>query len=461
MRLLVSHRRKIDNHRLDEFPAPTATIAGECLLAMETQLEQTMQSLDIRRRQILKPLTAYRVALAPHKILSDDILREIFIRCAYDEPNHVYYFGPNLRTRFWWLTQGEGPRLDVRLVLSSVCSNWRSVALATHELWNDVDVTFTRENTTRRLKALDDIWFPRSGDYPLTLRFSLSEEDSRITERLIRYAHRCRFLSIDGLHCLGTFLNLPAGSFPTLETLHLIYNPDYPPLSVPIRLFEGAPCLRRFIFCGSYRDLDHFGIPWPQLTQIDLNYRVSIQERHYILTHCSRLTIATVRCQYRPLVTLDISILKLRTLTLESCHHPSLLANASFPSLEALIITRDLHSSHDFLKNPPSPPINLFPVLRKLRILETGGPWLLSDHDVVPWLHACPTAEEVFLDGYRVTASTIDAIAAGSLLPNMKLFNMKLFNFDASVVGTGSIIAMLEQRRCSPNYSCRGAENRA
>ncbi|KAJ7431972.1 hypothetical protein B0H11DRAFT_2261189 [Mycena galericulata] len=146
----------------------------------EAPLEQTMQRLDIRRRKLLEPLTAYR------------------------DP---FYFGSNLRTRFRWFTLDEGSALDVRLVLSSVCSKWRSVALATHEIWNDVDVIFTRANTTRRLKALDEIWFPRSGEYPLTLRFSLREEDSRITERLIRYAHRCRFLSIGGLHCLGAFLN--------------------------------------------------------------------------------------------------------------------------------------------------------------------------------------------------------------------------------------------------------------
>ncbi|KAJ7455624.1 hypothetical protein B0H11DRAFT_232767 [Mycena galericulata] len=100
----------------------------------EAPLEQTMQRLDIRRRKLLEPLTAYRLALAPHKVLSDDVLREIFIRCAYDDPSDPFYFGPNLRTRFRWFTPDEGSALDVRLVLSSVCSKWRSVALATHEI---------------------------------------------------------------------------------------------------------------------------------------------------------------------------------------------------------------------------------------------------------------------------------------------------------------------------------------
>ncbi|KAJ7435537.1 hypothetical protein B0H11DRAFT_1624166, partial [Mycena galericulata] len=125
------------------------------------RINEGSRILDSRRDALLSLMDIYRVALAPHKTLPIEILRKISILSAdcWGRPNLNLIVVPR---------RSLSVHLDIRLILSRVCSHWRTVALATQELWNDIRVDFKDGDITRLLNALE-IWLSRSGEYPLTL----------------------------------------------------------------------------------------------------------------------------------------------------------------------------------------------------------------------------------------------------------------------------------------------------
>ncbi|KAJ7144277.1 hypothetical protein C8R44DRAFT_143596 [Mycena epipterygia] len=220
-------------------PDSDALVARPWLLGAEkglVRINDEIRKLELCRSALLAPMEVYRVALAPHKILPVDILREIFL-CAVQgssptaDLNRIVY--PHLAMQ-----------LDIRLVLSRVCSHWRSVTLDTHQLWSDVRVDFGSGNITSLLEVLD-AWLSRSGQYPLTLHFDGAADDPRITEQLTRYSNRSRSLFI---RCENPFLTLPAGAVDLLETLEL-HGDDrlaaMDELLASMTIFVRAPRLRR------------------------------------------------------------------------------------------------------------------------------------------------------------------------------------------------------------------------
>ncbi|KAJ7469216.1 hypothetical protein FB451DRAFT_1256090 [Mycena latifolia] len=96
------------------------------------RIDEEIRRLEARRSALLTPVQVYRVALATHKILPDDVLREIFLWATCTQ----YYWGPptaNLNA-----TLSGDP--NVRLVIGRVSSHWRFVSLDMPELWSDVRV---------------------------------------------------------------------------------------------------------------------------------------------------------------------------------------------------------------------------------------------------------------------------------------------------------------------------------
>ena len=74
-----------------------------------------------RKAQVSNGIFHYKVALAPHKILSGQVLQLIFQRC---------------------IPQGKvcvpGPKVKPWLRLTCICSPWRTLAINTPELWREV-----------------------------------------------------------------------------------------------------------------------------------------------------------------------------------------------------------------------------------------------------------------------------------------------------------------------------------
>ncbi|KAJ7114852.1 hypothetical protein C8R44DRAFT_225207 [Mycena epipterygia] len=245
-------------------PDSDALVTRSWLLGAEKELARInneIRKLELCRGALLAPVEVYRVALAPHKMLPVDILREIFL-CA------IQGSSPDLNSIVY---PQIAMQLDIRLVLSRVCSHWRSVAFDAVKLWSDVRVDFGSGNTTHLLEVLD-VWLSRSGQCPLTLHLGGTADDPRIAEQLTRYSNRFRALSI---HCGNPLLTLPASTVDLLETLEL-HGDDrlvaMDELLASMTIFVCAPRLHRLALHDftSNINLALCAIPWQQLTELYL-----------------------------------------------------------------------------------------------------------------------------------------------------------------------------------------------
>ncbi|KAJ7114799.1 hypothetical protein C8R44DRAFT_794935 [Mycena epipterygia] len=421
----------------DPLPDSDDVTARRWLLAADKQLgrmNDAIIELESRRDALLASVEVYRVALAPHKILPVDILREIFLCAAQSTPTEAV------------LNDIVSPilgRPQIRLILCQVCSNWRSVALDTHELWSDVRVDVGTGNTKHLLEILG-IWLTRSGQCALTLHMTGVTDDPCAAELLTRHSHRFRSLT---MHLRNPFVNSPAGSMDLLETLELHGSDDQPlPL---MKVFHGAPRLSSATLYSieNPTNVELCTIPWHQLTELYLIDTFPLPSQLYsILAGCGALTTANLGVSPRdePVQPPDrnFALPRLRKLTLIGdtlTTYALFLHHVELPSLADLtLLTVD---RHDGIMSDVT-----FPAIRRLCINESGN---TDDGDalmVVPWLRACPSAVEVCLRHYGISDSTLNEIAHGSLLPNVGM--LIVYNADPC-----SLISALQARQSSLHHS--------
>ncbi|KAJ7105965.1 hypothetical protein C8R44DRAFT_745616 [Mycena epipterygia] len=151
---------------------------------------EEVKRLEQRRKEILPLLELYRVALAPHKVLPIDILREIFI-CA---------------------AQSTWPKADLNYIISA---RRQATGHTTHSL---PDLEDLDSGKTTRLLAVLGIWLFRSGQYPLTMDIAGETGDPRAIALLSQHSHRFCSLSI---HPASPFVVSSAGSVDLMEKLEL------------------------------------------------------------------------------------------------------------------------------------------------------------------------------------------------------------------------------------------------
>ncbi|KAJ7115165.1 hypothetical protein C8R44DRAFT_221665 [Mycena epipterygia] len=403
-------------------------------IALEAaEIDGKIQRLELRRRALLPSVEAYRVALAPHKILPIDVVRKIFlcaaqITSAQADLNEVVDPCPP-------------DRLEIRLILCRVCSAWRSLALDTTELWSDVRVFVPPENTTHLLYVLE-IWLSRSLQCALTLDIDGETNDPRITQLLTDYSWRFRSLSV---RPENPVLNLPAGYMDRLEILAIDLSSLRGPWPLaPITAFEGAARLRCLTLKRSHNlNFQFFAIPWRQLTELYLDDIFSPPSHLYpVLAQCETLTTAGLSVFHNepiPLADRNITLPRLRTLELDDgdlTNYARFLHRFDFPSLEDL--TLHIHNPAD----DTTFNVTALPAVRHLCI-DLGrvqGPMLVA------WLAACSSAAEVRLPLCGMEDSMLDQISCGSLLPNVEILTMQAANLD-------TLIDTLQTRKSSLQHS--------
>ncbi|KAJ7114798.1 hypothetical protein C8R44DRAFT_794933 [Mycena epipterygia] len=311
------------------------------------------------------------------------------------------------------LTSRDLVSLEIRLIICQVCSHWRSVALDTHNLWSNVQVSSTSGTQC-----------------PLTLHVIGTVDDSRATELLLRHSQRLCFLSI---HPKNPFVASPPGSLHT----------DDGPLP-SMTAFARAPRLRSVTLhsVGNPINVEVCGIPWHQLTELYLD-GMSPPPSHLwsILDGCNALGTAHLWMFQPdgqvPHVDRNIILPRLRTLTLsgdDPTTYATFLQYIDLPSLEDLaLLTEDRPSDIYFS-------VTTLPSVQRLSIDASG-----DAHDapmVVPWLRACPSAVAVCLRHYLMSDPTLDEIANGTLLPNVEM--LTIYYADP-----GTVISALQARQKS------------
>jgi hypothetical protein len=290
--------------------------ANEDLSHIDTEIQRLMA----KREQVQRSLDVYNTILSPARRLLPDILQEIFYHCI----GRTYPI----------LSATEAP-----MVLTRVCSPWRSVALSSPRIWTRLHIPLPgdprmyssygsygmRDNQAvevrrqvfskkmqLRCRAVKD-WLDRSGSLPLSLSISFpfgyepptdstGAEDDEVVDPLFHtirpFASRWRHLDLsmpfhiyrkletmiplDNLSMLRYFKGnillhgaTPTAPHPTLIPLHIIDLPALEALSIS--------CIQLTT------NLHHYPNSWDRLTDICFETSVSDTDLFEILKQCHKL----------------------------------------------------------------------------------------------------------------------------------------------------------------------------
>ncbi len=115
------------------------------------------------------------------------------------------------------------------LLVSSICSSWRELALATPKLWTTVSITLVGPGTmdpsaTASATYVINAWLERSGNLPLKLYLAqLSNTDPALFQSILSafYSHSSRWQDVSLLLYQTRSLLLPQLDAPLLRSFYL------------------------------------------------------------------------------------------------------------------------------------------------------------------------------------------------------------------------------------------------
>ncbi|KAJ7845416.1 hypothetical protein B0H14DRAFT_2203316, partial [Mycena olivaceomarginata] len=121
------------------------------------RIDHEIALLQARRLQLSAYVADHEALISPIRQLPVDIIREIFIACIPTDQNPV-------------MSVKMAP-----LLLSRICSGWRTIALSTPRLWSSIHVPephaklpqYVRDGCLQLMKT----WLTRSGGLPLSISF--------------------------------------------------------------------------------------------------------------------------------------------------------------------------------------------------------------------------------------------------------------------------------------------------
>ncbi|KAF9457309.1 hypothetical protein BDZ94DRAFT_1326368 [Collybia nuda] len=383
----------------------------------------------------------YRAAIAPHKLLPEELIREVLL-WAITDPVAI---------------PAEAGLRNTRMSISQVCSAWRSILTTTPELWKDFAVSYTTQASELRATRLANHWLPRCGNFPLTFSIerksephvthadagtlTISQRDYMVNSFITPNAPRLKELrAVFSLNSAEKLLAMPSASFDILEKLHLTIK--YRPISSFIDfksplIFTRSPLLRDVTFWlrGHYNPL-HLSLPWGQLTRLVLAGELPPRACLAVLNLCPNLKYCGfdhIVSGGHPLITENLVLpdLPLVLPNLESLNvhfDPDYFSQffnlITVPNLSYLKLVRFYCWDRTFWTSPS--------VLEFLSSLSTSlKTFVFEDHyaEVVsspyppmdPLLECLLQAHSVtFPSDYSITEDTADAIAEGELLPQVE-----------------------------------------
>jgi hypothetical protein len=175
-----------------------------CSDAERKEISSLLAQLQPLREQQLQMLAdttdkinRCQFALAPHRRVPPEILREIFIWCSH----HAGSRNLNMAIFSGGYPKCPSSKLP-QLAISRVCSDWRTIALSTPQLWNKVLIS--RLSPTIMKNA--DRWLLRAGNLPVIIRIVNNESPWAAVNCFLSH-HRLRELE------LPLYLDFP-GLFP-------------------------------------------------------------------------------------------------------------------------------------------------------------------------------------------------------------------------------------------------------
>ncbi|KAJ7578717.1 hypothetical protein C8J56DRAFT_1111824 [Mycena floridula] len=119
-----------------------------------SRLTATIDKLVLQRETLQRNIASYKAIIAPIRLLPEDVLREIFVRCL-----------PCSEAAATVTT-------DAPLLLGRICRSWRELALSTTALWTSIHVKFSHLlDLPRGQRLCQEVqtWLGRSGTCSLAI----------------------------------------------------------------------------------------------------------------------------------------------------------------------------------------------------------------------------------------------------------------------------------------------------
>ncbi|KAJ6578732.1 hypothetical protein DFH09DRAFT_1148219 [Mycena vulgaris] len=155
------------------------------------------------------------------------------------------------------------PRTDsAPLLLGCICSTWRSIAVATPELWSALKIALSNTPV-----ELIETWLSRAQNWPLSLVVDCFQSDGKFIDVLQRHSHTWHNVEL-GLPFEQFYLFGPDLHLPMLKRLAIGAMDYWAPVSEPITAFRKAPVMRHLRLLESVLPAD-IVLPWAQLTSFE------------------------------------------------------------------------------------------------------------------------------------------------------------------------------------------------
>ncbi|KAJ7171293.1 hypothetical protein C8R46DRAFT_183872 [Mycena filopes] len=232
-----------------------------------SRLDSLIQDLVAQRDKTLTYIEAHKALLSPARRLPPEILQEIFLAAL---PTH----------RSAVMSASEAP-----LVLTRICRGWRSLALATPELWHSIhlpfDYLFDHNPTASRAAQA---WLERSGHCPM----SVSINTGRVEEWVDAVPEEVDLVVAALAGCADRWrrIDLVIGFIDSIPQLAAIYPPNLVTLDMQCRAVDATiaqmkmltPPSLRSVTLRIRRDFDQWvpiPLPWENLTSITFETAVN------------------------------------------------------------------------------------------------------------------------------------------------------------------------------------------
>ncbi|KAH9484772.1 hypothetical protein JR316_0001674 [Psilocybe cubensis] len=272
----------IEVQRLLGKPMQEKEILDSQILTLEMQLK----GLRDKRRKVDKTISCYNNVMSPIRRIPADIFREIFFHCVDNDCDHD-------------LSTTRAPML-----LTHVCSFWRSIALSSPLLWARMHITFncTRPKYDDALSSSDDLMDSskvESHNQPTSTQddSKSSHLSRRLLMDLVVEAHRWQnvelTMPVQKYATLAAAIGrMPLGNLATLRVSHhnqgewdnyLIHPRDIPNSELV------TPDLKRYSLHVPPDFITKVASPWATLTHLSLHSYISTLEASKTLAQCFRL----------------------------------------------------------------------------------------------------------------------------------------------------------------------------
>ena len=417
------------------------------LVFLDEEIHRTQALLDKLRQQHTHrstQLKRYQMCIASHRDLPREILSEIFL---------------------WSLAQWGVPvprrDTDAPWNIIHVCSLWRQLALNMPKLWARVDLNITGPDSTGlNIRTLQGV-IGASKNFPLFIRAYLPPHNlQRAFGIIFSDIHRLREITLRGhLDCIEPFLNLPAGLAKSLEIVTV--GVSVPPGTLDdsmtdseLSILKGSTKLRELTLDILVPYSSIIQLPLAQLTALHLPCsKLHPRAALSILRQCPSIIQCTLGLTNdgddAPPDTTPCLLPELTHLALRPC------GSTRFDYPQSLVLPRLTHLSLTYRRSIPGSAAARNQWISKfstVQFLELDTP--LSRQDVKELLRASPSLTELSVPRGAFSASCLEDIASGALLPKVR----KLTCMINTLHSFHAHLDMLERRKSESSHAAHIAE---